>query len=159
MISGERRAGRTRRRPYGNGLPGPHRTVAHIHHRGRFSSIDPLQADRPTTRIVEEPDPITKQHRRKMQVDLVNQTAVKKLPSDRGREDLEILALGCTKSDPHRLGHVTVQEGDALDALCVLGMVRQHEDRPVPGAAVRVVTMVQAFPVHDQPGPAGPGRL
>ena len=45
-----------------------HGAVAHIYQRGWFSSIDLLQADRPGTRIVEEPDPVAEQHRRKVHV-------------------------------------------------------------------------------------------
>jgi hypothetical protein len=49
-----------------------------------------------------------------MEVDLVDQVPLEELPTDRGREDLEVLAVSGLQADPHRLGHATAQEGDSF---------------------------------------------
>jgi hypothetical protein len=50
----------------------------------------------------------------------------------RGREDLEILAVGSVEADPDRLGDVTVEEDDTVDGFRVLRVVGEHEQRPPP---------------------------
>jgi hypothetical protein len=70
-----------------------------------------------------------------------------------GEKKLEVLSIACFKPDPRRLGHVTVQEGDARGGLGVREMVGPHEDGPVPGSALRALT---TFPSHIPPGPPRP---
>src|SRR5262249_56820427 len=66
-----------------------------------------------------------------------------------GGEPGEVLAAGRGQRDAYRLGRVTVEEGDAVGGRGVFGVVGEHEDRPVPGAAPRAAV------AHD-PVPAGP---
>jgi hypothetical protein len=51
--------------------------VAQVQSLSRFAGVNSLQADLPTARPLEEPDAVAKQDRRDMQVDLVDQAAVK----------------------------------------------------------------------------------
>jgi hypothetical protein len=84
-----------------------------------------------------------------VQVDLVDQSQLKQLTADRGREHLEVLALGLRQPDPHRLGRAAVQERDPFGGRRIPGVMGEHEDRPLPGAAVRAAAadgLVPAVP-------------
>jgi hypothetical protein len=91
--------------------------------------------------VVVQPDALAEQDRHDVQVDLVDQSQLEQLTADGGREHLEVLAAGRRQPDPHRLGRAAGQERDALGGRRVLGVVGEHEDRPLPGAAVRAAAV------------------
>src|SRR5687768_13778487 len=66
------------------------RPVSHIELRRRASAVDQFEGDRIAAWVVEEPDPVPEQHRHHVQVDLVDQPVLERLPSDGRREDLEV---------------------------------------------------------------------
>jgi hypothetical protein len=56
-------------------LPGRDRVVPHVH-RGRVViAVEQLESDGGAPGVVEQPDPVAEQHRRDVQVDLVDQSA------------------------------------------------------------------------------------
>ena len=112
-------------------------SVAHVHRRRRLAVADPAEVDRLTAGVVVQPDALAEQDRRDVQVDLVDQSQLEELATDRRREHFEVLAAGRFQPDPDGLGRVAVQERDAVGGRRVLGVMREHEDRPVPGVAVR----------------------
>jgi hypothetical protein len=59
--------------------------------------------------------PVAEEARQDVEVDLVDQAALEELRADRGREDLEVLAVGSVEADPDRLGDVAVEEGDTVE--------------------------------------------
>ena len=87
--------------------------------------------------VVVQPGALAEQDRHDVQVDLVDQSQLEQLAADSGREHLEVLAVGRRQPDPHRLSRAAVQERDVVRGHGVLGVVGEHEDRSVPGAAVR----------------------
>jgi hypothetical protein len=108
-----------------------------------------VQADRRAAGVVVQPDALAEQDRQDVEVDLVDQAQLEQLTADGGREYLEVLAAGRRQPDPHRLGGAAGEEGDVGGGCRVLGMVGEHEDRPLPGAAVRAAAvdgLVPAFP-------------
>jgi hypothetical protein len=108
-----------------------------------------VETNRLATGVVVQPDPVAEQDRHDVQVDLVDQSQLEQLTADGGREDLEVLAAGRRQPDPHGLGRAAAEERDAVGRRRVLRMVGQHEDRPLPGPAVRpgaVYGLVPAVP-------------
>jgi hypothetical protein len=91
--------------------------------------------------VVVQPDTLAEQDRHDVQVDLVDQSQLEQLTADGGREHLEVLAAGCRQPDPDRLSRAAVQERDVVRGHRVLGVVGEHEDRPLPGAAVRAAAV------------------
>jgi hypothetical protein len=108
-----------------------------------------VQADRLAAGVVVQPDALAEQDRHDMEVDLVDQSQLEQLTADGGREHLEVLAAGRRQPDPHRLRRVAAEERDVGGGRRVLGVVGEHEDRPLPGAAVRSAAV-------DGPVPAVP---
>lgn len=70
-----------RRAGWSDWLPGA-RSVAKIDGQRGIVLAEPVQADRYTAGVVVEPDPRAEQHRRNVQVDLVDQPQLEKLSSD-----------------------------------------------------------------------------
>jgi hypothetical protein len=91
--------------------------------------------------VVVQPDALAEQDRHDVQVDLVDQSQLEQLAADGGREHLEVLAAGRRQRDPHGLGRAAAQERNSLGGGRVLGVVGEHEDRPLPGAAVRAAAV------------------
>jgi len=54
-----------------------------------------------------------------------------------GENTSRFLPPAALQPDPHRLCRAAVEERDIVGGPCVLGVVGENEDRPVPGAAVR----------------------
>src|SRR5260221_12051656 len=74
-----------------------------------------------------------------------------------GENTLEVLAAGRRQPHPYRLGRTTVQERYAVGGRRVLGVMGEHEERPVPGATVcasgvREVVPTCAAPKHGAGG-------
>jgi len=105
-----------------------------------------VEADRLAAGVVVQPDAVAEQDRHDVQVDLVDQSQLEKLTADGGREHLEVLAAGRGQPDPHRLGRAAGEEGDVVGGRRVLGVVGEHEDRPLPGAAVRAAAVYGLVP-------------
>ena len=105
-----------------------------------------MEADRFAAGVVVQPDALAEQDRQDVQVDLVDQSQLEKLAADGGREHLEVLAVGRRQPDPHRLGRAAVQERDPVGRRRVPGVVSEHEDRPLPGAAVRAAAVYGLVP-------------
>jgi hypothetical protein len=108
-----------------------------------------VETDRLAARVVVQPDAPAEQDRHDVQVDLVDQSELEQLTADSGGEHLEVLAAGRRQPDPDRLGRAAVEEGDVSGGHRVLGVMSQHEDRPLPGAAVRATAadgLVPAVP-------------
>jgi hypothetical protein len=100
-----------------------------------------VETDRLAAGVGVQPDAVAEQDRHDVQVDLVDQPQLEQLTADRGREHLEVLAAGGRQPDPHRLGRTTAEERDVIGLGRILGVVGEHEDRPVPGAAVRAAAV------------------
>ena len=124
--------------------------VPYVHGRGGVALADQVEAERLSSGVVVQPDALAEQDRCDVQVNLVDQSQFEKLTADGGREHFEVLAAGRLQPDPYRLGRAAVQERDPVGGRRVLGVVGEHEDRPVPGAAVR------AAAIHDVPAVAAP---
>jgi hypothetical protein len=108
-----------------------------------------VETNRLAARVVVQPDAVAEQDRQDVQVDLVDQSQLEQLTADGGREHLEVLAPGRRQRDPDRLGRIAAEEGNVIGRRRVLGVVGQHEDRPLPGAAVRAAAadgLVPAVP-------------
>lgn len=101
--------------------------------------------------VVVQPDALAEQDRHDVQVDLVDQSELEQLAADGGREYLEVLAAGRRQPDPHRLSRAAAEERDSLGGGRVLGVVGEHEDRPVPGAAVDAVGVGVVVPTVSTP--------
>jgi hypothetical protein len=91
--------------------------------------------------VVVQPDALAEQDGHDVQIDLVDQSQLKQLTTDGGREHLEVLAVGRRQPDPHRLSRAAVQERDVVRGHRVPGVVGEDEDRPLPGAAVRAAAV------------------
>jgi hypothetical protein len=60
------------------------RVVAEIHFGRGVIAVPQLQPDGRAAGVVEEPDAVTEQHRRDVQVELVDQAPLEELSADRG---------------------------------------------------------------------------
>lgn len=77
-------------------------------------AVQQLEADRCATGVVVEPDPVAKQHRRDVKVDLVDQAQREQLPADGGGEDLEVLPARGFQRDAACLGDVAADDRELL---------------------------------------------